>query len=59
MSREEVMRHYRTVVRAEEVPLEETRKLFGDLLQALGFQIVREATPDYVSFELRRVMVDK
>jgi len=43
----------RIVGRGEDIPAEDMKLLFWELIQFLGLQIVVEETPDYVSFSLR------
>lgn len=47
--------HYQRVISdPEDIPVEQLRRLFLELLQRLDLQIIEEATPDYCSYEIVR-----
>lgn len=47
------MSNYQCLVSAKELPAEDLRLLFDQLLVRLGLEIVREQTPDYTAYELQ------
>lgn len=53
-----VVRSPRVVGRGEDIPAEDMKKLFLDLLDHLQIEVVVEETPDYVSYSLRQKFED-
>lgn len=52
--RDKAMSNYQRVVgRGEDIPAEDMKNLFLDLLDHLSIEVVVEQTPGYVSFSLR------
>lgn len=47
------LRAYQSIVTdPDDVPVEKLRTLFLELLDRLNLQVIREATPDYVVYEI-------
>ena len=49
------MNQWEDVVRAADLPPEDLASILDTLIERLGLRIVREATPDYTSYELQSI----
>lgn len=47
------MEQYREVIKLDEIPADDYFKVVRALIEYLNVEIIREATPDYTSYEVR------
>lgn len=46
---------YQDIVELEDIPDSDIKDILAQLIDLMGFEIIREQTPDYTSYELKKV----